>query len=55
MRRRFVFDGLEDPRPLNLAVDVQDFHRVHIPRVDADVSSGPICLLLFKWPPTAAT
>lgn len=55
MRHGFIIDWLEQPGVLNLAVDMQDFHRIHIPRINAEVSCTTVWLLFFKWPPIAST
>jgi hypothetical protein len=38
MRHGFIVDRLEQPGFFNLAVDVQDFYRIHIPRINTVVS-----------------
>jgi hypothetical protein len=55
MRRGCIVDGLEQPGIVNLAVDVQDFHGIHIPRINAEVGCTTVWILFFKWPPIAPT
>jgi hypothetical protein len=38
MRHGFIVDWREYPGSLNLAIDVQDFHGIHIPRINANFS-----------------
>lgn len=55
MRLGFIVDWLEQPGFFDLAVNMQDFHRIHIPRINAEVGCITVRLLLFKWPPVAST
>jgi hypothetical protein len=54
MRHSFIVDWLEHPGSLNLAVDVQDFHGIHIPCIKAEVSCTTVWRFFFKWPPIAS-
>lgn len=55
MRHGFIFEWLEQPGVFNFAVDVEDFHGIHIPRINAEVSCTTVWLLFFNWPPIAST
>lgn len=54
VRHGFIVDWREYPGILNLAVDVQEFHRIYIPRIYAELSCTTVCILQFKWPPIAS-
>lgn len=55
MCQRFILEWLEQPGVSNLAVNVQDFHRIHIPRINAEGSYTTVWLLFFQGPPIAST
>lgn len=55
MRPGFILEWLEQPGIFNLAVDVQDFHGIHIPGINAELGCTPVWLLFFQWPPIAST
>lgn len=55
MRHGLIVDWREYPGIFNLTVYVQDFHGIHIPRINAEVSCTTVWHLFFKWPPIAST
>lgn len=49
-----IVEWLEQPGISNLAVDVQDFHGIHIPRINPEGSYITVWFLFFKRPPIAS-
>ena len=54
MRHGLIVNRLKQPGIVNPAVDVQNFHRIHIPRIDAEVCCTTVRLLFFKRPMIAS-
>lgn len=54
MRRAFIIDWRQDPGSFNLAVDVEEFHGIHIPRIQAEFRCRSVWRLFFTWPPIAS-
>lgn len=54
MRPGFIVDWLEYIGVVNLAGDVEEFHGVHIPRIDAKIGCITVWRLFVKWPPIAS-
>lgn len=55
MRQGSILKWLEQPGIFNLTVNVQDFHGIHIPCINAEFSYTTVWLLFFQWPPIAST
>lgn len=55
MRHGFIIEWLEQHGFFNPAVDVQDLHGIHIPRINTEINCTAVWLLFFKWPPIAST
>jgi hypothetical protein len=54
MRHGPVVDWCQYPGPFDLAIDEQQFHGIHVPRIHPDKSTTPVWVLFFKRPPIAS-
>lgn len=50
----FILQWLEQPRIVNLAVDMHDLHRIHVSRIQPELSCTSIGINFLLWPPIAS-